>query len=251
MAGISEIADGIFRIVIFSSKFNLSFSHFLIRDEQPMLFHAGLRGMFAELHEAVATVIDPASLRFIGFSHFESDECGALNDWLAVAPAAVPLCGPVGAMTSVSDFATRPPHILGDRDRLDTGRRRFRLIATPHLPHGWDAGMLFDESERILFCSDLLSQGGDCPPIGDGDAVGRATPNLLKSTSGPFAHSTAYSPRTGAMLEELAQLEPATLALMHGSSVSGNGAAILRDLSAAMEGILGAGTGDAGGPDRA
>ena len=239
MARIDEIAPQVFRIAVHETRLDMDYCHFLVRDEAPLLFHAGLRSMFSEVREAVSTLLDPATLRFIGFSHFESDECGALNDWLGIAPQAVPLCGLVGALTSVADFAIRAPHILAADKTLSTGAHSFRFLPTPHLPHGWDAGMLFEETRRTLFCSDLFSQKGERTSLIHADLVEQARPNLLRSRSGPFAHSTVYSSRTSGMLEELAQLAPRTLATMHGSSFSGDGGQELRSLATTMTEILG------------
>ena len=158
---IDEIAPDTFRISIYVERFSLQFNHFLIRDEEPLLYHTGMRGMFPQMREAVATLIDPATLRWISWSHFEVDECGALNEWLAVAPHATPAVGELGAMINVADFSNRPPRGLKADDVLETGRHRFRFVQTPHLPHGWDAGVLFDQTNRVLFCSDLMHQLGE------------------------------------------------------------------------------------------
>ena len=155
----TEIAPEIYRLALFVPEINLEFSHFLVRDDEPLLFHAGLRSMFPALREAVSRLIDVSNLRHIGFSHFESDECGGLNHWLSVAPAAQPVCGLVGALVSVNDFSNRPARVLTRDDVLATGRYRFRFLPTPHVPHGWDAGVLFEEAERTLFCSDLFING--------------------------------------------------------------------------------------------
>ncbi|MGB5197473.1 MAG: MBL fold metallo-hydrolase, partial [Candidatus Deferrimicrobium sp.] len=145
----------------------LQFNHFLLKDREPLLFHAGMRGMFPKVREAVARIIDPATIRWIGFSHFESDECGSLNEWLQVAPLAQPLCTVVGALVNVSDFASRAARWILEEDILDTGKHRFRLYATHHLPHSWDAGMLFEETDRTLFVSDLFLHGGEVEPLVD------------------------------------------------------------------------------------
>ena len=139
MVSTIEIASEVYRISVFVPEINLEFSHFLVRDDEPLLFHAGLRSMFPVLREEVSRLIDLAKLRHISFSHFESDECGALNHWLELAPAAAPVCGLVGALVSVNDFSNRPARVLAREDLLQTGRRRFRFLPTPHVPHGWDA----------------------------------------------------------------------------------------------------------------
>jgi len=243
MAEICEIAPDIFRIGVYAPRLRLSFNHFVVRDDEPLLFHAGFRGMFAEVSEAVARVIDPAMLRHIGFSHFESDECGALNSWLALAPHATPVCGAVGALVNVNDFALREARALQDGETLVTGKRRFRHLATPHLPHGWDAGLLLEETERTLFVSDLLLQMGACAPLTTDSVVDAARAALLEAESGPFAHAVPYTAHTGRFLEALAAAAPRTLAIMHGSSFSGDCANELRELSGVLSEVLG--TGDA------
>src|SRR5690242_18184469 len=164
MANTIEIAPDIYRISVFISEINLEFSHFLVRDDEPLLFHTGLRRMFPEIRDEVSRLVDISKIRHIGFSHFESDECGSLNQWLEIAPSAQPVCGLVGALVSVNDFSMRPAQVLTQDDVLATGRYRFRFIPTPHVPHGWDAGVLFEESQRNLFCSDLFHQWGHREP---------------------------------------------------------------------------------------
>ncbi|HET9269411.1 MAG TPA: MBL fold metallo-hydrolase, partial [Vicinamibacterales bacterium] len=172
MTRIDEVAPDLYRISVYAEKFDLQFNHFLIRDEEPLLFHTGMRGMFPQVREALAKVIDPATLRWISWSHFEVDECGALNDWLAVAPKATPVVGVIGAMINIGDFSNRPPRALAPEERLETGRHRFRFVPTPHLPHGWDAGVLFEETDRVLLCSDLFHQLGDVEPVTTSDITG-------------------------------------------------------------------------------
>jgi flavorubredoxin len=227
-----------FRISVYAPQLGLSFNHFLIRDDEPLLFHAGFRAMFEELREAVARLLDPAAIRHIGFSHFESDECGALNRWLELAPEAKPLCGLVGALVNINDFAIRPARVLMGDEPLITGKRRFRLLQTPHLPHGWDAGVLFEETDKTLFCSDLLLQTGECAPLVNDSIVERARQALLEAEAGPFAHATPYTADTGRMLERLAAEGPRTLATMHGSSYSGDGARELRELAGVLREVL-------------
>ncbi len=160
MARIDEIAPDLFRVSIYAPQFDLQFNHFLIRDDEPLLFHTGMRRMFPEVREAVARLIDPAALRWISWSHFEVDECGALNDWLAIAPAAQAICSQVGAAVNIEDFAIRPPRGLSKDEVIETGRHTYRFVPTPHLPHGWDAGVLFEEQTGVLLCSDLFHQQG-------------------------------------------------------------------------------------------
>ncbi len=234
MSPITEIAPDIYRISLFKSELNLQFNHFLVKDDEPLLFHTGYKASFAEFKEQLAKIMPPANLRWISFSHFESDECGALNHWLDAAPHALPACNFLGAILNVNDFATRPPRILQPEETLVTGKRRFRFCSTAHVPHGWDAGVLFDETSRTLFCSDLLFHPGDVEPVTSSDIVGRARQSLLDFNKSPFAYSVPYTPQTDAIFERLAALKPALLATMHGSSFSGDGAAALRAYALAV-----------------
>ncbi len=234
MATITEVAPDTFRISIFAPNINLQFNHFLVRDEQPLLVHAGYRRMFPELREAVASLIDPARLRWVGFSHFESDECGALNHWLEAAPSAQPVCSFVGAAVSVDDFAIRPARGMQQGEVLETGKYRYRFCSTAHLPHGWDAGVFFEERHSTLLCSDLFFQDGDVEPLTEQDVVGRARKALIDSQAGPLGNSVPYTPMTEAILHGLADLAPRTLAAMHGSTYVGDGAAALRSLAVVL-----------------
>ena len=239
MVSTTEIAPDIFRISVFVPEINLEFSHFLVRDEEPLLFHAGLRGMFPVVREQLSRLMDVSKVRHIGFSHFESDECGASNEWLQVAPQAQPVCGLVGALVSVNDFSLRPATVLTRDDVLSTGRYRFRFLPTPHVPHGWDAGVLFEESERTLFCSDLFHQWGHREPATDGSIIERCNEALVQAEAGPFANYVPYTHHTGRVLEGLADYRPKTLAAMHGSTYYGDGAQALRDLATVMRDVLG------------
>jgi flavorubredoxin len=239
MFQLDEICPDVYRISVFVPEINLGFNHFLVKDEEPLLFHAGLRSMFPLVREAVAKIIDPAAIRHVGFSHFESDECGALNQWLEIAPRAEPVCGLVGALVSVNDFSIRPARSLTGEDTLSTGKHRFRFVPTPHVPHGWDAGVLFEETRRTLFCSDLFHQWGEREPLTSESVIGRCRDALVESESGPFANYIPYTHKTGRALESLAELRPRTLAAMHGSSYSGDGSRALRELAAVMKEVLG------------
>lgn len=239
MAAVTEIASDVFRISIYVPEIDLQFNHFLVRDDEPLLFHAGFKKTFAEVRDAAATLLDPARIRYISFSHFESDECGALNEWLAQAPAAEPVSGLVGALVNLQDFAIRAPRVLTREDAVETGKYRFRFVPTPQLPHGWDAGVLFEENQRTLFCSDLFHQWGDLEPVTTSSVLERAREALVRTEAGPLAGYVPYSERTGRMLEELAALRPATLAIQHGSSFQGDGSAALRELSGVMKQVLG------------
>lgn len=239
MATVTEIAPDVYRISVFVPDYNLEFSHFLVKDEEPLLFHTGLRSMFPELREQVSRIIDVGTLKHIGFSHFESDECGALNEWLQVAPGAQPVCGLVGALVSINDFSNRPARILTESDLLSTGRHRFRFIPTPHVPHGWDAGVLMEESQRILFCSDLFHQWGLREPTTADSVIERSRDALVETQASPFANYVPYTHQTGRILHSLADREPRTLAVMHGSSYHGDGGQALRDLATVMREVLG------------
>jgi flavorubredoxin len=239
MFELDEIGPDIYRISIYAPHIQLQFNHFLIKDDEPLLFHTGLRSMFPVLREAVAKIINPNSIRHIGFSHFESDECGALNNWLAAAPHAEPVCGLIGAMVSVNDFSNRPARALTRDDTFTTGKYRFRFLPTPHVPHGWDAGVMLEETQGTLFCSDLFHQWGVCAPLLTDSIIERCREALLQSEAGPFANYVPYTHHTGRVLEELAAYKPRMLAAMHGSSYQGDGAQALRDLAGVMAEVLG------------
>jgi flavorubredoxin len=239
MAKINEIAPDVYRISVYAPAADLQFNHFLIRDEEPLLYHAGYQSFFPEMREAVASILDPAKIRWIGFSHFESDECGALNHWLQTAPAAQAVCGIVGAGVMVNDFAIRPARSLADGETLATGQYRFRYCATAHLPHGWDAGLLFEETRKTLFCSDLFFHRGEVEPLTESAIAGRSGAALREMQATPFANSIPYTTATEKILQQLANLQPATLAAMHGSSFRGDGAREIRDLAAALRDTFG------------
>ncbi len=240
MADITEIAPNVYRISIYAEAFDLQFNQFLVKDDEPLLHHAGMRGMFPELRDAVAKIIDPSKLRWISFSHFEVDECGALNNWLEIAPSAQAACSVVGALVNLNDFAKRPPRGLEKNEILTTGQYRFRFQKTPHLPHGWDAGMLFEENQKILFCSDLFHQVGNVKAIVDSDDVlERSHAAMIDYQAGPLMEYVPYTPNTKRLLHELADLKPRTLAIMHGSSFSGDGARLLTELDPVLKEVFG------------
>jgi flavorubredoxin len=185
----------------------------------------------------VERVLDPATIRWVGFSHFESDECGALNDWLAIAPHAEPVCSFVGARTSVGDFSDRPPRVLEADERIQTGSHSFRVIETKHVPHGWDASLMFEETASTLFCSDLVGQGGNVEALTEGDIVGRSQEYNERQAEGPMSGSVPFTEETLPILESLADLNPKTLACMHGSSFTGDCGQVLRDFGAILESL--------------
>ena len=239
MAKVHEIAPDLYRISIYVPEFDLQFNHFLVRDEEPLLFHTGYKGFFPELREAVATVLEPSRIRWISFSHFESDECGALNHWLESAPAAQAACSVVGTLVNLNDFAIRPPRGLADGEALATGKYRYKFCSTAHLPHGWDAGVLFEETQGTLLCSDLFHHTGDVEPLTESDIVGRSRAAMTEYQKGPLANYVPYTPLTGRIIETLAALKPRTLATMHGSSFRGDGERALRDLGVAFRDTFG------------
>ncbi|MGH7847384.1 MAG: MBL fold metallo-hydrolase [Candidatus Binatia bacterium] len=238
-SNVTEIAPDVFRISTFHPDFGIQFNQFLIRDDEPFIMHTGLRKMFSTTLEALASVVEPSKLRWIGFSHFESDECGALNEWLRVAPRAQAVCSFVGAMVMVNDFADRPARSLNDGEVLEIGRHRLQFLSTPHVPHCWDAGLFLEESDRTLLCSDLFFHPGDPEALTESDVVGRARESIIASLSGPFANDMPYTPYTETTLRRLAALAPRTLAIMHGSSFRGDGRAAIINLAGVIKERLG------------
>ncbi len=226
---VDEIAPDIFRISTYSGGADLGFAQFLVRDERPLLYHTGMRQLFPAVRDAVAGLIDPATIRWIGFSHFEVDECGALNEWLETAPAAQAICSTTCALVNMGDYAVRPARGLVDHESIETGAHRLRFHQTPHLPHGWDAGHLFDETARTLFCSDILHQNGEGPALTHADVIPGAKVALAAFETGPFKNYMPYTIQTDRYLRQLATLEPTTLATMHGSCYAGDGKAVLLD----------------------
>ena len=239
MYRINEIAPDVFRISVFVPEMQLQFNHFLIRDDEPLLYHAGLKHMFPVLLDAVKTLIDPGQIMWVGFSHFEVDECGALNDWLQIAPNAKAVCSEAGALVNMSDFAIRPALAMKSNEILQTGKRRYRFIRTPHLPHGWDAGVMFEESDKTLLCSDLFHQNGDLVALTDKDILDAHKSSMLEFEKGPLMDYTPYNHKTKALLLELADLNPKTLATMHGSSFYGDCSKALTELDGVMKEVWG------------
>jgi flavorubredoxin len=229
-----EIAEDIYRIntpVALPDGSAFNFNQYLIKDESPLLFHTGLRGLFPLVSEAIASVIPIESLRYVALSHFEADECGALNDFLAAAPAAEAVCGTIAAMVSIGDFAIRPPKALADEETLTLGRHVVRWLDSPQVPHGWDCGLLMDETTDTLFCGDLFTQGGPgATAVTQSDILGPS--EAFRKAMDYYAHA----PQTRAQLERLAGYEPKTLACMHGSAWRGNGAGLLRALATELSG---------------
>ncbi len=230
-----EIADGVFRISTFVPEIGptgFTFNQFLLRANEPLLFHTGPRRMFPLVSSAVARVVPIASLRWIAFGHVESDECGSMNEWLAAAPRAEVAHGATGVMVSLNDLADRPPRALADGEVLDLGGKRVRHIDTPHVPHCWEARVLYDETTKTLLCGDLFTHLGNGPALTKEDVVGPA-----REAEALF-HASAITPATAPTIRALAKLSPERLALMHGSAFEGDCAKALRELADAYEGWL-------------
>ena len=236
---VTEIAPDVYRISTFNPSFGIQFNQFLIKDDEPFLMHTGFKKMFPDTLAGVSSIIAPSELRWIGFSHFESDECGALNEWLEIAPHAQAVCSIVGAMVTVDDFADRPARALSDNEALEIGSHRLRFLATPHVPHCWDAGLFFEESDRTLLCSDLFFNPGDPEPIIESGIVDRARESIIAGMAGPLAKDMPYTPYTDSTLHRLASLEPQTLAVMHGSSFRGDGRAAIISLAEIIKETIG------------
>jgi len=226
---IDEIGAGIYRLSVFvpeaAPPAGFTFNHFLFAGDEPLLFHCGKRKMFPLVSAAVARVMPVERLRWLGFGHFEADECGSMNEWLAVAPAAQLAHGAVGCRVSISDMADREPRLLSDREVIDIGGKRFRYIDTPHVPHGWDAGVMFEEATGTLLCGDLFTRVGNGPAITESDIIEQSI------TSESLLHYTSLGPSTGSTVRKLAAFKPKVLATMHGSSFSGDGAKALSALA--------------------
>ena len=227
---IAEIADGIYRLSTFVSGIappaGFTFNQFLVLGDEPLMFHTGLHKMFDRTRDALSRVVPPERLRWIAFGHFEADECGALNEWLAAAPQAQATHGRTGCMVSINDMADRKPRDLKDGEIIELGRgKRVRHIDTPHTPHGWDAGLLYEESTGTLLCGDLFTQLGNGAALTHGDLVGPAI-----AAEDLFQYSS-LNPSMGTTIRRLAELAPRTLALMHGPAFSGDGAVALRALA--------------------
>jgi flavorubredoxin len=231
---LNEIAPGIYRIntpIQVPGGPDFNFNQYLVADDTPLVFHTGPKRMFALVAEAIAKVVPLERLRWVAFSHFEADECGALNDFLAAAPQAEAVCSRIGAMVSVNDIAIRAPRTLADGEVLELGRHRLRWLDAPHVPHGWDCGFMMELETKTLFCGDLFTQGGSgATPLTEGDILGPS--EAFRAPMDYYAHS----PDTAAAIERLAAEMPTTLACMHGSAWRGDGALLLRALARAVTG---------------
>ncbi|HLG72081.1 MAG TPA: MBL fold metallo-hydrolase [Chloroflexota bacterium] len=231
MTTIDEIADSIYRIStpVQIPGGGFSFNQYLVVDDEPLLFHTGPRRLFPATVEAIGRVMDPPGLRYVGVSHCEADECGALNEFLDVASSAVAVGSRVAAMTSLDDMFSRPARALADGEELALGKHTLRWFDTPHLPHGWECGYMFDSTTGTLFCGDLFTQpGDDTPPLTEGDILGPS--EALRAHLDYFS----YGKDATRLLDHLAAARPTTLACMHGSAWRGDGAKLLRELGAAL-----------------
>jgi flavorubredoxin len=226
---VSEIADGIYRLSTFVSEVappaGFVFNQFVVLGDEPLLFHTGPRRMFPLVREAVSRLIPPDRLRWITFGHYEADECGSMNDWLAIAPRAEVAHGMTGCNVSLNDMADRPPRVLADGEVIDLGGRRIRYLDTPHVPHGWEAGLVYEETTATLLCGDLFTQVGDDKALTDTDIVGPAI------AAEDMFHASSLHPSIGATIRKLASLRPRALALMHGPSFNGDCVAALNALA--------------------
>lgn len=233
---VAEIAQGIYRLSTFVPDIappeGFTFNQFLIHADEPLLFHCGPRMMFPLVAAAISTIMPIDELRWISFGHVESDECGAMNLWLEAAPDAQILFNPLGCMVSVNDLSDRRPRAIGDDEVLDLGGRRVRVIATPHVPHGWEAQVLYEEVTRTLFCGDLFAHVGNGPALVYSDLVAPA----MKGEEA--FRSTSIGVATVPTIRKLAQLRPSRLALMHGSSFEGDATAQLERLADAYQGLV-------------
>jgi flavorubredoxin len=229
---VHEIADGIYRIntpIHLPDGQGFSFNQYLVLDDEPLLFHTGPRQLFAPVSEAIAAMMSIERLRYLGLSHFEADECGSLNPLLALAPAAVPLCGQIAAMVSIGDQADRSPRVLADGEQLVLGRHTVQWFDTPHVPHGWECGLLMESLTGTFFCGDLFTQPGHGEQaLTEADILGPS--EAFRQSMDYYAHA----PHTAATLARLAQQKPRTLACMHGSAWRGDGGALLRHLGEAL-----------------
>jgi flavorubredoxin len=227
---VTEISPRIYRLSTFVPNIappaGFTFNQFLVLGDEPLLFHTGLRRMFPLVQVAIGRIIPLNRLRWICFGHYEADECGAMNEWLTVAPHAEVAHGQIACLVSLNDMADRPPRVLADNEVIDLGNdRRVRYLDTPHVPHGWEAGVLYEETTGTLLSGDLFTQLGDAGPLTEGDVVGPAI------AAEDLFHASSLTPTTGATIRRLAALSPRTLALMHGPSFAGDGAAALSALA--------------------
>lgn len=231
---VAEIAPNIYRLSTYNPDADFMFNQFLVVDEEPLLFQTGLRSLFPLVADAVGRVIPVEQLRWITFGHVEADECGSMNQWLAAAPEAQVAHGAVGCMVSVNDLADRPPRPLQDGEVMVLGDKRLRRIETPHVPHGWDAGLFYEETTSTLLCGDLFTAIGNSPALTEQEIT---SPALAAED---VFRATCLTPSTGPTIRSLADLQPNTLGLMHGPSYAGDCVQALLDLASAYDARLAA-----------
>jgi len=213
---IAEVGRDTYQISTYMPDIDFAVNQYLVTADEPLLFHTGMRGLFPETRDAIASVIDPTTLRWISFGHVEADECGAMNEFLMLAPGATVLFGQLGCMLTLGDIADREPRAVADGEVVEIGNHRVRWIDTPHLPHGWEAGLLYDETTRTLFCGDLFSTMGAFDATTTDDIV---APAIAAEDGMP---SMSLHPRSGQLIRALADLDVDKLALMHGPVFTGD-----------------------------
>lgn len=232
---VTEVAEGIHQLTTHLTEMDFGFNQYLIAGEEPMLFHTGMRGLFPLVSGAISSVLPIDTLRWVSFGHVEADECGAMNNLLAAAPQATVVQGMTGCMVSISDLADRPPRPLADGEVLDIGGHQLRWIDTPHVPHGWEAGVLYDETTRTLFCGDLFTRWGAYPASTTDNIVGPAA----EADNGDDYGSWSLRPTSGSTIRRLAKLNISSLALMHGPVFTGDCRAALSTLADNLDARIG------------
>lgn len=226
---IEEVGDGIYQLMTHVADFNFSFNQYLVTGDEPLLFHTGPRQMFPLIKDAMATVMPPENLRWVSFGHYEADECGSMNDWLAVAPNAEVGASATACMVSLNDTCDRPPVVFSDGYKADTGGHVLTWIDTPHLPHGWESGLIYDDTTKTLFCGDLFTQTGNYEATSDRDIVEPA------GAAEDLFHFSSFAPDSAKRVRQLAELDMERMALMHGPVFTGDCRAALLALADDIE----------------
>jgi len=222
---VEEVADRIYQLSTYVAEADFTFNQYLLDADEPLLFHTGLRQMFSLVADAVATIVPVERLRWVSFGHVEADECGSMNEWLGAAPGATVAHSTIGVLVSIADLADRPAHPLNDGDVLDLGSMKVRHVYTPHVPHAWDAGLLYDETTKTLLCGDLFGWASNFEATTDGDLRERA------AAAEDLFRATALTPATAPTIRKLAELDIDTLAPMHAPAFTGDCRAALRGLA--------------------
>jgi flavorubredoxin len=223
---VTEVADGTYQLTTVVPGVPVVFNQYLVAGDEPLMFHTGHRSLFPSVSAAVSQVVPAGSMRWITFGHIEADESGSMNDWLAMAPQSTVAQSVIGCMVSLGDLADRPPRALADGEKLDIGGHVMQWFDTPHTPHGWEAGLLYDTTTRTLFCGDLFTRLGEFPALSNDDVVGPAV-----DAEDTMGGTLSLHPQSGARIRRLAELDVDTLALMHGPAFSGDCRAALLDLA--------------------